>query len=241
MEDLMKDLLIVLGRIVTILPLLLFVTIFMGKRAIGELPIFDFLIILTLGAVVGADIADPNIKHLPTAFTIVVIGIFQRLVARWKIKNRKFGKLITFEPTLVVQNGKLLKENISRIHYSIDNVLQMLREKNTFDLNEVELAIIEANGALSVLKKDEKQTVTKEDMKLTSSSPSISFPVMMEGKIYDNTLRYFQVDETWLKQQLAHKGIITYENIFYISLNRNLDLSISFNDEKNEKLPPLYH
>lgn len=80
--------------------------------------------------------------------------------------------------------------------------------------------------------------VTREDMKIYSSSPSISFPVMMEGQIYENTLRYFQVDETWLKQQLAHKGIINYENIFYISLNRNLDLSISFNDEKSERLPP---
>lgn len=153
MEELLKDLLIVLGRIVTILPLLLFTTIYMGKRTIGELPIFDFLIIIILGAVVGADIADPEIKHLPTAFTIVMIGLLQKLVSHLKIKNRKFGKLITFEPTLVIKDGNFLVKNMSKIGYSIDNILQMLRGKDIFDPAEVDLAIIEADGAMSVLKK----------------------------------------------------------------------------------------
>lgn len=62
-----KEILVVYGRIITILPLLLVVTLFMGKRSIGEMPVFDFLIIITLGAVVGADIADPKIEHLHTA------------------------------------------------------------------------------------------------------------------------------------------------------------------------------
>lgn len=241
MDTLLKDLLIVLGRIITILPLLLFITIFMGKRAIGELPIFDFLIILTLGAVVGADIADPNIKHIPTAFTIIVIGLFQRFVANWKIKNRKIGKLITFEPTLVVQDGKLLKGNIKRIRYSIDNVLQMLREKNAFDLSEVELAIIEANGALSVLKKPEKQIPTKEDLGIVNTNPGISFPVVMEGEILGNTLKYFGLNENWLKNQLAQRGIINYQHIFYATINQKHELHISLNDEKRGTLPPLYH
>lgn len=146
----MKDMLLILGRIVTIIPLLLFTTLFMGKRAIGELPVFDFLIVIILGALVGADIAEPDIKHLPTAFAIIAIGIFQRIVTRWKISNHKIGRLLTFEPTVVLQNGKFVNKNLKKIRYSIDNILQMLREKDVFDINEVETAIIEANGALSV-------------------------------------------------------------------------------------------
>nr|WP_283730771.1 hypothetical protein [Bacillus cereus] len=101
MIDFLKEISLVLVRIITILPLLLFVTLFMGKRAIGELPIFDFLIIITLGAVVGADIADPSIKHLPTVITIIAIGILQKIVTSWKISNRKLDKLLTFEPTII--------------------------------------------------------------------------------------------------------------------------------------------
>ena len=147
MLEFLKDMLIIFARILTILPLLLFITLFMGKRVIGEIPVFDFLIVIILGALVGADIADPDIKHLPTAIAIVFIGIFQRVVANWKISNRKIGKLLTLEPTVVIQNGKFIHKNLKKIRYSIDNVLQMLREKS---------AIIEPNGALSVLKKPEK-------------------------------------------------------------------------------------
>lgn len=78
MEDLLKDLLLVGWRVLTILPLLLVITLFMGKRAVGELPVFDFLVIITLASVVGADIADPNINHLPTIFAIIVIALLQK-------------------------------------------------------------------------------------------------------------------------------------------------------------------
>ena len=179
----MKDILIILARILTILPLLLFITLFMGKRAIGEMPVFDFLIVIILGALVGADIADPNIEHLPTALAIIFIGIFQRVVANWKISNRKIEKLLTLEPTVVIQNGKFIDKNLKKIRYSIDNILQMLREKNVFDINEVETAIIEGNGALSVLKKPQKNAVTREDLNIVNITSSISFPVIIEGTI----------------------------------------------------------
>lgn len=100
--ELVKELLVVVGRIVTILPLMLGITFFMGKRSIGELPVFDFLIIITFGAVVGADIADPQIEHIHTAVAIVLIGTFQKVVSKLKIRYRKFGHLITFEPTVVI-------------------------------------------------------------------------------------------------------------------------------------------
>lgn len=241
MEETLKDILIVFGRIITILPLLLFITIFMGKRAIGELPIFDFLIIITLGAVVGADIADPSIQHIPTAFTIVVVGLLQRLVANWKISNRKIGKLLTFEPTIVVQDGILLKQNIKSIRYSIDNILQMLREKDVFDISDVKIAIIEANGSLSVLRREQKQFLTLEDMGIKRSVPSISYPLILDGKIYHNVLQYFDLDEKWLKQQLSQQGILSSQHVFFAAINENHKLHISLKDETQIKIPPIYH
>ncbi len=147
--DSIFDLLNVIGRIFTILPLLLAVTLVMGKRSIGELPVFDFLVILTLGSVVGADIAEPKVNHLFTMFAVVAIASLQMFVSYLKIKNRKFGRLVTFEPTIVIYKGQFLVNNMQAIRYSIDNVLQMLREKDVFNVTDVELAIIEANGSSS--------------------------------------------------------------------------------------------
>ncbi|MER2000826.1 MAG: DUF421 domain-containing protein [Lysinibacillus sp.] len=241
MLEFLKDILIVFVRIITILPLLLFITLFMGRRAIGEIPVFDFLIVIILGAVVGADIADPNINHFPTVMAIIFIGILQRVVANWKIRNRKVGRLLTLEPTVIIQNGKFVHKNLKKIRYSIDNILQLLREKNVFDINEVETAIIEPNGALSVLKKPGKDYVTREDMSIVNTSALISFPVIIEGTIYTDVLTNFNVNEAWLKQQLSDQGVMDMNNIFFASINRNLELHVSLKFENNVTIPPIKH
>ncbi len=213
----------------------------MGKRAIGELPVFDFLIVIILGALVGADIADPNIEHLPTAIAIIFIGIFQRIVANWKISNRKIGRLLTLQPTVVIQNGKFIHKNLKKIRYSIDNILQMLREKDVFDINEVETAIIEGNGALSVLKKPHKNPVTREDMNIVKTTSSIAFPVIIEGTIYSDVLKHVNLSEAWLIQQLSDQGVNDINNVFFASINRNLELHISLKNENNITIPPIKH
>lgn len=241
MIEFLLDSVHVLGRIITFLPLLLFLTLYMGKRAIGELPIFDFLIIVILGAVVGADIADPEIKHLPTAVALVGIALLQRIVAKLKISKRKFGHLITFEPTIIIQNGKLLNKNLKKIQYSIDNVLQMLREKDIFDIDEVETAIIEASGNLSVLKKPEKSFITRADMALPTKSSAITYPLIIEGKVYSQVLRYLSLDEAWLLNQLKLRRLPDIQDIFFASINQNHELQISLKNEDNIILPIMKH
>ncbi|WP_026691711.1 DUF421 domain-containing protein [Alteribacter aurantiacus] len=236
-----QEIFIVLGRIVTILPLVLFITLFMGRRAIGELPVFDFLIIITLGAVVGADIADPSIKHLPTAVAIVAIGVLQRIVSSWKIKNRKIGRFATFEPLIVVKDGKFIVKNLKKIRFSVDNILQMLREKDVFDLSEVDTAIVEANGAVSVNKKPGKHTVTIEDMNLPTPHSSISYPLIIEGLVYTTVLEKLGLTETWLTEELSRLGVKSTDHVFFASVNDQSHLHISLRDETSDNTPSFHH
>lgn len=224
--EFIKEILLILGRIVTIIPLLLLMTLFMGKRAIGELPVFDFLIIIILGALVGADIADPEIKHLPTVIAIIAIGLFQRIVANWKISNRKVGRTITFESTVVIQNGKFIDKNLKKIRYSIDNVLQMLREKDVFDIREVEVAMVEPNGSISVLKNPQNISVTREDMNISNARSSITFPVLVEGSVYSGVLEDLKLNESWLREKLSEKGIEDKDEVFFAAVDRNLELHV---------------
>lgn len=233
--ELIKDLLIVVGRIFTIIPLLLVVTLYMGKRAIGELPVFDFLVIITLGAITGADLADPNISHIHTAVAIILIGFFQKVLTTLIIKHRKFGHLLTFEPTIVIQDGQLIMNNLKRIRYSVDNVLHMLREKDIFDLSNVRMGIIEANGNLSVLKRDSKAPVTLEDMNLTKKSSSLSYPVIVDGEIYGNVLTQLDLSNAWLEQQLSHLNIRTATDVFFASVNTNKEIHVSLKSYMEDK------
>lgn len=241
--DLIKELLVVAVRIITILPLMLFVVLYMGKRSIGELPVFDFLIIVILGAVVGADIAEPAIPHVHTAVAIILIGLLQKIVSGAIIKYRKFGHLITFEPTIVIQDGKLIVKNLKRLRYSIDNVLQMLREKDVFDINDIHLGIVEANGRLSILKKDGKSSITMEDMNLIKESISISYPVILDGKLYEDVLKKLNLNEAWIKKQLMDINVKTVEEVFFASVNEKKELHISLKGfmEDKQGLLPIYH
>lgn len=239
MNEMMKEILTILFRIVTILPLLLLVTLFMGKRTVGELPVFDYLIILTLGAVAGADIVDLSVKQLHTVIAIVAVGLLQRIISHLKISSRKIGRLITFEPRVVIQDGKFINQNLKKDRYSIDNILNMLREKGVFNISDVETAIIEANGALSILRKAQRSPVTLEDIGITNTSSSIAFPIIMEGKVYPSVLKQFNLNETWLKQQLSKQGVKDIKNVFFASLNSNLDLHISLKNDRDIVVPPI--
>jgi uncharacterized membrane protein YcaP (DUF421 family) len=239
---LLKELFVVTGRIITILPLILFVALYMGKRSIGELPVFDFLVIITLGAVVGADIADPAVPHIHTAFAIILIGLFQRIVSKAMIKHRKLGHLITFEPTIVILDGKFIVKNLRKQRYSIDNVLQMMREKDVFDISNVHLGIIEANGRLSILKKTSNLPVTIEDLNVNKTTLSISYPVIVDGKIYENVLKKLNLNEQWLHNQLQNANISNTQDVFFASVNDKMELHISIKNFMNDKqdILPIY-
>jgi uncharacterized membrane protein YcaP (DUF421 family) len=239
METLM-EVLKVYGRIVTVIPWLLIVTLFMGKRSIGEVPVFDFLIIIVLGAVAGADIADPDIPHLYTFLSISAIGLLQIVVSRLKLSHRRFGKLITFEPTIVVRDGTFLMGNMKKIRYSLDNILQMLREKDVFDVSEVELAIVEQNGRLTVSKKPQKAMVTKEDMGLKKISSTIAYPVVIEGKMNRTVLAQLELSEKWLREELQKKGL-QLTDIFFGSVNAQNELHVSLKNDTQKITPEINH
>ncbi|NBI28681.1 DUF421 domain-containing protein [Chengkuizengella marina] len=236
--DYVKDFLIVALRVITIFPLLLFIALYMGKRSVGEIPVFDFLIVIALGAVVGADIADPKIEHLPTILAIILIGLLQRIVSTLMIKSRKIGKWVTFEPTVVIHNGNVLKENLKKERYSIDNILQMLREKDIFNIEDVEMAILESSGKLSVYKKPMKSTVTLEDLGLNLKYNKFSYPIILDGIVSEKVLAYIQKDMKWLENELLHQSV-QKEDVFFASVNENLEIHVSKN--LPTQIPPIEH
>ena len=228
----METYLIVLFRIVTIMILLLGATLFiMGKRPIGELPVFDFLVLVVMGAVVGADIADPNIEHLPTAFAVVILAILQRSFSFFSLKFRKFRKLITFEPTVVLFNGKLIHRNIKRIHYSIDEIIMMLREYEVFDISKVEYGIVEANGKLSIVRKPQHEKVTIKDLNLPYPASDVPVTIIMDGKLNDNNIKELKLSQQDVLNLMRQQGLNAVDEVFYATIDGNNNMNISKYDE----------
>ncbi|GAK06603.1 DUF421 domain-containing protein [Geomicrobium sp. JCM 19038] len=215
MENLLADFAVVSGRIVTIIPLLLVCTLFMGKRSVGELPVFDYLIMITLASVTGADIADPTVPHIHTAYAIVAIAFFQRLWTYLTLHYKQFGKRVTFAPTIVMEHGKFIPKNIRHIHYTLDNIIGMLREKDVFHHDSIHYAIIEANGRLSILKNENGQP------------ERLSYPLIVDGELDQSTTKKFHIDELQLITMLKKQNIRSLKDIFYADLDHYGRLTVT--------------
>ncbi|KKK38741.1 hypothetical protein WQ57_07065 [Mesobacillus campisalis] len=231
----------VIGRIITILPFLLFLGLYMGKRSIGELPVFDFLVVLVMGAVVGADIADPAINHIHTVVAMIAIALLQKLIIFLKMRYRKFGRLVTFEPTVVIYKGELLVKNLKKINYSIDNVLQMLREKDVFAMKDVDLAIIEANGRMSVNLVPDKQRVTLSHIGKEPDATQYEIPVILDGELQQDAIKKLGKSDQWVRQQLADQWAAAETAVFYAGISTAGDLNITMKGAVKKDVPPIYH
>lgn len=213
------DYFIIALRIISVMALFLFLILKTGRRKIAELPVYDFISMIVIGSVIGADIAEPNLPHLPTLFSVVLIVALQFLVSILLINNKKIARKITFGPTVVIQNGQFIKANMKRLKYPIENVLMALREKDIFDLNEVEYAIVEGSGSISVLKKPQFLPLTPSDMQLNPGAKSLSVPLIIDGKVQDSNLQQLKRDRSWLASQLAQSGVHGFNEVFYADCN----------------------
>lgn len=220
-------------RIIIIMALLLFLVLVTGRRKVGELPVFDFLTILILGNVVGADIADPKIPQLPTAYAVILLIGIQYFMSVAIVKSRKFGKKASFGPIVVIQNGRFIKSNMKKIRYSIENVLMFLREKGIFDINEVEYAIVEDSGNISVMKKPQFQALTPDDMKIAAKFKGLTIPLIVDGEVYEDNLQKLGLDKVWLLEQLELNNINSIDEAFYVDINIEGKLGISKIAEPN--------
>jgi len=224
----METYLLILFRIITIMTLLLLATLFiMGKRPIGELPVFDFLSIIVIGAIVGADIADPKIKHLPTAFAVIATALLQRLISWVSIRNKRFRRFVNFEPTIVIQDGKVIKKALAKIHYSIDELTMLLREKDIFNIGQVSYGVIEPNGNISVLKKADHLEVTRMDMNLLTPNDGMYLTIVMEGKILEKNLKRLNSTETNVLNKIKMNGLESIKDVFYASMDKQGNINIS--------------
>lgn len=229
------DYLIVTIRVFTIFPLFFFLTLLMGKRQVGELTVIDFIIVITIGSVVGADIADPSIHHGPTALAIILIAIFQIIVSWVKTKSRLFNHWITFEPTIMIQNGQILRSHLKQNRITLDHLVEMLREKNIFNINEVEFAILEPSGTLSVLKKAQYDVPTIRDLGLHAEYKGVATPIIVEGKPFLPGLRFTTLDETTLLNALKGMDIHGFEDVFFASMNTDGSFHISLYTEPHKE------
>ena len=205
----MNELIIIMLRTFFMYALIIVIFRLMGKREIGEMSLLDlgvFMMIAELAVIAIEDIQVTLMQAIVPMASLMVIQI-SLAIASLKIPN--FRKLLDGKPTIIIHNGKVDENAMKSQRYNFDDLLLQLREQGIFSISEVDFAILEPSGKLSVLKK--KSDSSKE-------ATVIPLPLILDGIIQDENLMYFHIHREWLINQLQLQGYDDYRNISYCSL-----------------------
>ncbi|WP_339176969.1 DUF421 domain-containing protein [Paenibacillus sp. FSL H8-0317] len=221
--------------IIAFLTLIIYTRV-LGKQQMGNLTYFDYINGITIGSIAGTFATDLSSKawiHFValTIFTIITI-IFQYIT----LKNRTISKLMDSDPTLIIQNGKILEQNLSKMRVKIDELTMMLRQKDVFDITTLDYAILEPDGSLSVVLKPENQPVTAKDMHMHPPKSKLMTEIIIDGLLIKQNLEERNKDINWLSEQLK-KQKITIQDIAFAAILPNDKLYVDlFKDNITEKI-----
>lgn len=200
--------------------LLILLTRIIGKKLLAQMTFFDFVTGITIGTIGGAYVTT-EVKGLYVLIGPVVLTALVYLTGTLTFKNITARKLIEGEPIIVIQNGKIYEKNMSKIRYNVDDLLMQLREKGVFDLTEVEFAVLESHGQLSVLKKTQHLPVTSKDLNLSTDYKGLSTEVIRDGRIEHDNLRQLNLSHEWLYNELVKRNIQNIEEVYLATLATN--------------------
>lgn len=202
---------LIFGRTILIYFVVFLVLRIMGKREIGKLSVFDLVIsimIAEMAVFVLDDLKKPLAEGL---LPLVFLVIIQITMAYITLKSRKLRLLFDGKPSYLIENGKINRREMKKQRYSIDDLLLQLRENQVRSISEVEVALLETNGKLSVII---KQTDEEKD-KLFDGLP---LSLIMDGEVLDDNLARIGKDRLWLELEIAKRGFDDFGEVFFCSI-----------------------
>lgn len=192
----------ILFRTVLFYILLIFAYKIMGKRELGELGIFDFAISILISQLIAISIENYKDPILFTLLPLVTLILLQVIISIVSLKNKKFRDFVDGTESVIISKGKIIYREMEKQRYSLSDLLLQLRDKQIRSLEEVDYAILENSGKLSIFTKDDKDKNV------------FPLPLIIDGKIEERNLKYINKDTVWLNSVLKNKKIDLL-NVFY--------------------------
>lgn len=206
--------------------LLFFVTKIIGKKQVSELSLFDYVVSISIGNFAAEICMNLDEQFLNGVVGLTVFGIIAYLVTILSMKSIKLRRFFMGVPTIIMQDGKFVYENFKKIKIDINNFLESARANGYFDVSEIKYALMEADGKISFMPKDEYKTITINDMNLNVKKQGLVANVILDGKIINKNLLNINKDEEWLIKELKQKGYNNYRDILLATVDINEKINI---------------
>lgn len=205
---------------------LLLITRLMGRKHRSELTFFDHVV-----SIIASVAVDRSINAVDGIIATTVWGVLPILVGFISLKNLFFRKIVDSEPLIIIQNGTIIDKNMAKSRYHIGDLLMQLRQKDVFNITEVEFAILELNGDLSVLKKSQYNTVTPKDLNITSKYKGLMTELIINGQLMTSHLKMMNLNIEWLLNQLKMRNITNVNDVIFAALQTDGQLYIALKNK----------
>ena len=221
----------IIVRTVIIYIILLIVMRIMGKRQLGELELSELITTLLFSEIATYPITNKESRLIEAIVPIFLIAALEIILSLILIKVPILKKILTASPSMIIQKGKINKKEMLRSRLSLDELISQIRQNGVFDINEVDYAILEENGKMTVVPKAIHRTPTMRNMGLAVSDTGLMHIIISDGKINYQNLNLVKQDKKWLESTLQRQGLKP-QNIFCMTADDSLNLFIQTKNGK---------
>ena len=197
----------------------------MGHKQMSQLDFFDYISGITIGSI-AAELATELEEPLKPLIAIAVYGAAAVLLSKITSLFPKTRKYINGTPTILMNNGKLYRENLKKAKLDLSEFMVMCRQQGYFNLSDIQTAVFEFNGKLSILPVSKKRPANPEDLNLSPAPEFIHTEVIMDGRILGENLKRMGLDDKWLLKQLNAQGYKKAEEVFLALCDENNQLTV---------------
>lgn len=190
-----------------------------GKREVGKLSPMDLVVAIMIAEGSTMTIANLSIPIWDGLALIVVLIGLEILLSWASIKSTKLRTWIAGNPSIVVRNGEIIQDELRKLNYNVHDLMAQLRQKGYANLGDVEFAILETTGDLSVIPTSQKRPLQPADVGVATQYEGVPLPLIVDGQILYEPLERAGLDVGWLKSALAAQGVASVQDVFLASLD----------------------
>lgn len=227
--------LLIIPRSLLSLFILFLVTKLIGKKQVSELSLFDYVIGISIGNFTAEMTMSLDVQFINGVMALLTFGLFAYLISLLTMKSIRVRRFFIGVPTVIIQNGKIIEKAMKHVMIDINDLLEQCRINGYYDLTQIEYAIMEANGKISIMPKSEYKPLTPNDMKKKVAQEDLQANVIIDGVIMQNNLENMNKSINWLEKELKVKGYKEYDDIILAILDKNDKLTI-FDKNNNIKV-----
>ncbi len=200
------EILDVILRCLISLVTLFFVTKMIGKKQVSQFSLFDYVIGISIGNFAAEMALNLDSDYMHGTIAVIVFGIVAYLVSFITLKNLKLRRFFIGDPTIIIEDGKILYKNLKKTKFDINDLLEECRINGYFDISQIDYALMEANGKISFLAKPDYQTPTNKDLKINKQKTGLCANLIIDGEIIYESLKIMHKDKKWLMHEINIKG-----------------------------------